>query len=161
MCQCLCCYLYIYMYICTYICTYVCMYVHGHHALQTACMGYVYVFIYLYIHISYIDFNNSKKYKDTHVGPIWCCMDLYGPLWTPIARVDPWDPCGPLCWFLGMSRNLVAHVDIATLAAIAICVCKQKLCKICRRSGKITQHFDHDKIFGGRRIILQDIILRN
>ena len=52
---------------------------------------------------------------------------------------------------MGMFRNLVAYVDFATLAAIAVCVCNQKLCDTCRRNGTITEHQKHDKIFGGAR----------
>ena len=65
----------------------------------------------------------------------------------------PYDPTGPLCLILGWFRNLVAHLDFATLAAIAVCVCKWKLCSTCRKEGTINQHRSHDRVFGGGRII--------
>ena len=90
---------------------------------------------------------------------LYCLLGFPHFIQLAVQGYYPWDPSGPLCWFLGWSRNLVAHVDFATLAAIAICVCKQKLCRTCRRSGTITQHGDHDKIFGGRRIIIVILLI--
>lgn len=52
-----------------------------------------------------------------------------------------------------MFRNLIAYADFTTIAMIAICVCKQKLCRICRQLGDITSHADHDSLFGGLRIL--------
>jgi len=51
------------------------------------------------------------------------------------------------CWTLATLRNFFAEADFATVGALAVIACKQRLCKTCNNSGNYLNHAKHDAMF--------------
>jgi len=65
-----------------------------------------------------------------------------------------------LCYAVAFLRNLAAEADFATMGAIAICVCRHKLCRQCRNAGNPSYHSQHnDLVFGSRGIYFTIIFI--
>jgi len=65
-----------------------------------------------------------------------------------------------LCYWVAFFRNLAANADLSTMGAIALCICKHKLCKLCRDAGNPSYHSKHnDPVFGATGIYLTIIII--
>ena len=60
---------------------------------------------------------------------------------------------GIFCYFIALVRNWAAEADFMTMGAIALCVCRHKLCKECRQAGNPSNHGQHgDIVFGDRGV---------
>jgi len=51
------------------------------------------------------------------------------------------------CWTFATLRNFFAEADFATVGALAVMACKQRLCKTCNESGTYLNHAKHDPLF--------------
>eukprot|EP00092_Neocalanus_flemingeri_P064497 GFUD01078283.1.p1 GENE.GFUD01078283.1~~GFUD01078283.1.p1 ORF type:complete len:322 (-),score=45.08 GFUD01078283.1:442-1407(-) len=75
-----------------------------------------------------------------------------------IVDGDPFLPLGTphgerLCYAVAVVRNWAAEADFATMGAIALCVCRHKMCSECRLAGNPSYHSKHkDPVFGNRGV---------